>query len=755
MFLALVFMLMISGTNNRFIDINLLLVSAVSLTVISLVWLIVGQRGQIPLVWPILAWVVLYIPSIFTSIDPRRSDSQMILMSILIFLFILASDLAARGWPAELIVKCILLAGVVIIALGWADYLVWLQKLSQASPGFDLIYRPPSANVEAMFLNILIFLAAARFIQSKKIFSRIILGIYLLSCLWLLFLTSSRGGWLGTAGGMLGLVAVFIVNGKINWKPVWLKLRSRPVILAGLSLLTGMVVLVVGYFLYKETLHPTHYSVLVSRTYLWAPAWQSFLQSPIFGKGPFTYASAFIADYSVPSMVLFVHAQGTYLNILGERGITGFLAAAWLAVSLLLALWRRLTGAQDHNFAVVAGVLAGLIALVIHSVFDGFETEPLGLWVLAIAAGAALGLPAVGKRHILLRRPYWVLLILAAVWLDLWAVSPLFQGVAQADSGHWQSAAQTFQLSAQRDPGSVIAYQQLGLSESVLANHGDQAALDRAISSLKKTIQMEPTWAMNYANLGALYLSKNDLPSAQAEFEKSVKAASSCAVCYLNLGIVAETRNELPAAQAAFIQALSIQPDWVNAYFWRSTDFRKEVQSNWLKSHPLPANLTLEDLQAEQVAQSAYSVWFAQLAEDYLAVGNLSKAGQLLKVADLAYFNLPSDLSEVHWVEAELAASQGNLKDAVQLGQGALDSYRLQGVMGPGSFGQLYYGPLMFRRPSMAMELVPQLQTITTPDLWGRRMVQLIGWYHKIGDTAHANQLQNDLAVQIPDFKQQ
>jgi tetratricopeptide (TPR) repeat protein len=754
LFIALVIMLLISGTNNRFVDMNLLLVSAIFLSVLGLAWVVSGQRGNTPLAWPILAWVVLYIPSIFLSIDPRRSSSQMILMSILIFAFIFASDLGARGWPTELIVKCILLSGVVVIALGWADYMVWLLKLRQASQGFDLIYRPPSANVEAMFLNILILFAASRLILSKNWASRIILGIYLLACLWLLFLTSSRGGWLGTAGGMICLVTIFIVKGKLNWKPVWQKLRSNPVLFAGLILLIFAGAAVVGYFLYKETLHPTHGPILISRNGFWGPAWQSFLRSPLFGTGPFTYAGAYLANHSIPPMVLFVHAQGTLMNILAERGITGLLVAGWLAVSLVVALWRKLPGADNQQFSVIVGVLAAITALLLHSIFDGFETEPLGLWVLAIAAGAALASPATGKKLIFLRRPYWVILILAAVWLDLWAISPLYQGVAQADSGEWLKAAQTFQVSIQRDPGSVIANQQLGLTESVLAGDGDQAALDRAISSLKTTISMEPGWAMNYANLGALYFVKKDLPAAQAEFEKSIKAAPGCAICYLNLGMVAETSNDPSTAQAAYYQVFSSQPDWVNAYFWRSTELRKEVQSNWLKDHPLTPDPTIEELQSEKTALSAYSVWYAQLAEDYLTAGDKTQAASLLKDADLAYFSGPADQSEVRWVEAELAASQGNFKDAVTMGQEAVNSYQMQGVLGPGSFGQLYYGPLMFRRPSMAMELVPQLQTITTPDLWGTRMAQLLSWYQKLGDIAQADQLKSELAVQIPDFKE-
>lgn len=752
--LILVFMVLFSGTYNRLVDINLLMASAVLLSLIAVLWLIMGQGSQTPLAWPILVWVILYIPSIVTSIDPRRSAGQMILMSILIFVFILASDLAARGCPSELIVKCILLSGTVIIALGWAEYLPWLQKLWQAYPGLDLAYRLPTENLGAMFYNLFALLAIARLLQTKNWFVRILLGVYILACLWLLFLTSSRAGWLGTAGGLSCLLAIYILKGNINWKPVWQKFRGRPIVLTGIIMIVVAVAVVMGYFLYKETLHPTHGPILTARTDFWAPAWQSFLQSPIFGKGAFTYANAYNASHSVPPNVVFISAQGTLLNILDERGITGLLSAAWLSIALVIALWRKLSAVKGLSFSVVAGVLAAITALVFQSIFDGFFTAPLGIWLLAIAAGASLGNPSTGRRPFLFRRPYWVLLILAGVWLDLWAINPLYQGVIQADSGQWSTAAQTFQESIQRDPGSVIAYQQLGLSESVLAQNGDKAALDRAVSALLTTIKMEPTWAMNYVNLGALYLKQGDLQSAQDTFEKSVSAAPSCSLCYLNLGIVAEMRNLLPTAQQAYVQVFSLQPDWINAYFWRSTDFRKTVQSNWLKEHPRAPDPTLAELQAQKAAKSAYSVWYAQQAEDYITAGNMLQAEKLLKVADLAYSDSPEDFSEVRWVEAELAASQGKFKDAVNLGQEALNSYQMQGSRGPGSFGQLFYGPYMFRRPSMAMELAPQVQTITTPDLWGDRMSQLINWYQDLGDTNHVSQLKSQLAVQIPDFKE-
>jgi hypothetical protein len=86
------------------------------------------------------------------------------------------------------------------------------------------------------------------------------------------------------------------------------------------------------------------------------------------------------------------------------------------------------------------------------------------------------------------------------------------------------------------------------------------------------------------------------------------------------------------------------------------------------------------------------------------------------------------------------------------LGQQALESYRMQGIGGLNTFGQQYYAPLMFRRPAMAVDLVPQLATITLPDRWGQRMLQLGQWYAALGEQDKAEATYRELQKEIPDF---
>ncbi len=61
-----------------------------------------------------------------------------------------------------------------------------------------------------------------------------------------------------------------------------------------------------------------------------------------------------------------------------------------------------------------------------------------------------------------------------------------------------------FSQAVKRDPGNALAHQQLALTAAVLAQDGDQNMLDIAIQELETTIQLEPSWALNHANLAVL-----------------------------------------------------------------------------------------------------------------------------------------------------------------------------------------------------------------------------------------------------------
>jgi hypothetical protein len=78
--------------------------------------------------------------------------------------------------------------------------------------------------------------------------------------------------------------------------------------------------------------------------------------------------------------------------------------------------------------------------------------------------------------------------------------------------------------------------------------------------------------------------------------------------------------------------------------------------------------------------------------------------------------------------------------------------YRMTGLYGPGSLGQLYYAPLMFRRPAMALELAPQLVRIEMPDAWGQRVALLADWAEQSGDARTRPEAAGELKALVPDF---
>jgi tetratricopeptide (TPR) repeat protein len=156
------------------------------------------------------------------------------------------------------------------------------------------------------------------------------------------------------------------------------------------------------------------------------------------------------------------------------------------------------------------------------------------------------------------------------------------------------------------------------------------------------------------------------------------------------------------------------------------------------------------DLEKSAAANSEFAVTYAQLAEAYLRADRLPEAARLLKKADLAYAR-SSDGLEILWVKAELAVAQGDYKEAVTLGEKALAGYRDQSIYGPGTFGDPSYGPFLFRRETMALDMVPQLTVIRLTDPWAARMVVLGDWYTALGDAARAAAIYREVLSYVPD----
>jgi len=778
--LAFPYLLLLAATSNGIVIYELSRISVGALTVVVIVWLAaafwngrareagVGHASSVtyfarllPLGRPLALYLAVYWLTAFTSIDVRRSLGEAWLAGAYVFAFVLTVDLVNWGWPRELFVKAMLLTSGVLTGMGVYTLVEWYRQWLAANPGAwlpTIAYRLPAPNTVAIFLNLMLMAALARLWVTRARAPRVFLAVWIILALGLLFLTSSRSGWLGTAAGV-GAAVWLSVRGPApgaSLKPIWEAVRRRRTLWVAV-LLVGVAGLgLAGWVAYRQAAHPTHApSFLVARGNFWIAAWQAFLRSPWVGQGPFTFGSAFVHVSSVPPDLLYTHAHSLYFNLLAETGLVGVVAFGTSGVAAFLALWRQMRDLRGEDRAVAVGAFAALVAYAVHGIFETVSAEPANAFVISILLGVALapGLALAVPESNFARR--WPMMGLGAAlaiagWYGIWLASPLHLGVLAANKSDWNRAATQFAEATRRDPRSAVVHQQWGLAESVLASEGDASALAEAVTEFETTVRLDPNWALNHANLGALYAAQGNNEASVSALRAATELAPQVALYHLNLGLIAERADEAAEAEQAYADALRYQPEWADAYFWRATPFRVAFLARWRSSAPPLAVPTVADLEKSAAANSAFAVTYAQLAEAYLRADRLPEAARLLKKADLAYAR-SSDSLEILWVKAELAAAQGDYKEAVTMGEKALAGHRDQSIFGPGTFGDPSYGPFLFRRETMALDMVPQLTVIRLTDPWAARMVTLGDWHAALGDAARAAAIYREVLSYVPD----
>ena len=772
LFLIFCFLLFFANTWRALADYNLIRTGVSAIAVASVAWLVlhISRRSSrpAPLAVPLTIFLAAYLLTALTSIDVRRSLDEAWVAAMYVFVFWLVAQLAALGWPRELFVKALLIAGALLAGLAWYIFLSWYLHWLSVAPGVwlpEIAFRLPLANGTATFIYLLMLSAIARFAFTTARAPRILLAVWIVAALGLLYLTASRGGWLATAMGLATIAFVSIRDrGGLDYlATLWEKARGRWQLSVAIAVL-GLVAIVIAVRLAsRQIINPEKTTVGDARTEYWVPAWDVFLKNPIVGQGPLTFGSAYLRYNSTPPHGFFAHAHSLYFNLLSETGVIGFVAFGILAAAIFMALWRSVNrlGGEDRGVAISA--LACSVAWAVHSFVDTVHVEPMNAVLLAVLLGSALTdreadsqpYDQIGGRPTPNRFQTWlpiaIGLLLAATGLyNVWRLAPYHAGVLLGVRSQWAKAAAQLAEAKRRDPSSAMAYQQSGLVNSILAESGEPGALDQAINDFENVVALDPDWWLNHANLAALFSARGDQQAALREFREAVKLGSGSPLLQLNYGLAAESAGQMDEAEQAYSQALTLRPDWADAYFWRSTPFRAEVLAVWRGVAPPPMAKTLAEMQA-LATDADRARDYTPLIAAYLRMGRLAEAEQLMMKADLALVDTGEDRVEVLWLKAELAAARGDLQSAVELGKEAIEGYQSQSAFGAGGFGRAAYGLVFFRQEAMAVDLVPQLAVAPFTDNWAARYVTLGDWYVALGETAAAEAAYQWVLTLVPD----
>lgn len=585
---VLVYLYFWGSTQYSLFDTRLLMVSGVVITALVAAWALAGRRlpGR-GVMLPLLVFLAAQGLAAALSIDARRSIIEVWLYGVEASLLLLFSGLARGLFTPGKIVRLVLVVGAIFMALSWSEAAQWYLKWIQAHPGDWLpaeSYRLPAPNFVCVVLNVWLVFALARLWWAKSNLERAALGLFALSALGLIYLTSSRGGWIGTAAGLGGLFLVSLTLAPDFWKARWQKVRGSRWGLA--AVIGGALVLAGGFIalLLLQELRPGHSPFLQARGYLWQPAWNAFLRSPLWGSGPFTFISFYLQVNSVPPSLFFDYAHNIYLDLLGGSGLLGLASFAWLAWVLIRRMLNGLKGAQGMERAVLTGALSACAAFLAHGLFDSVHhTVPTSAWNLAILLGAASA--AGGEDE---KRRGWhpivtaALSLLAAVgfFFNAWLGLPMARGVRSAEQGDWPEAARQFALAVERDPRLAVTHQQLGLAYSKLYLQGEAGALEKAESAFEQAAALDPYWLLNWINLGLAREAQGNLDGALLAYRQAVTAAPQAYESHWLLGRALEWSGEEQQARLHYQSALKICPKCACAPFWSETDLRKELSAS-------------------------------------------------------------------------------------------------------------------------------------------------------------------------------
>ncbi len=702
------------------------------------------------------------------------------LLGLAVWVFLLVREMVAMGWTVGLWTKSLLALGTVVIALALSIiirwYLGWLTIAGIDNLVPPVILRiwslPGHPNFLAAMLNLLWPLALAQLIKDRGWIERLILILWTLAAWVVIFFTSSRGGWLGTAAAFVTLTALWVLEkGGVAWiSRTWRSLRSRPLVLFGLAM--GIVGLSVAALLvlWPQLSHPSHRPALESRQEFWGPAWDAFKSSPVVGVGPFTYEMEFnrAAMNSVPGKSIFTHAHSLYMTVLAEAGLLGssVLLIAMLSLAWnLRARWRHIGAGRR---AGIIGASAALSSAAVHGLFDTVQMMPTLAMLLAIVAAIELRRPADVQLH--QSRPctacwmgpiLWLGLIMTAIW-SLWGYAPAAEGVLAGNLDDWSEAILPLEEAVRRDANLGINHFHAAVAHGILAAD-DATHLEPAIAHYRAGIAHDPAYAPHHANLSALLWQAGRQTEAVTELQRAEMLAPKSPVFPLGLGVFYESMGDKEAAKDALERA-AVLSYGESTFFWRSSSLRQDVIAGVIGDLPDAEDdgwslLVEGDLAASRqmfataLDRSASAVEGNRgLAAVALAAGDVEAATHHLQVALFigpTYNLLEHRRAQMDW--ARLAVLRGELDAAISRAKPVIDAYRRETFWGYGRYGTADYGWYVYYRESLLQDMLPQVVTAGLPDEAGDWMLEVAGWHRQLGDIEAAQDLCSRVLEEIPD----
>ncbi|MEX2161081.1 MAG: O-antigen ligase family protein [Anaerolineales bacterium] len=786
--LLFAYVLLFGGGFPALVDFRLQLFSTLLAIAVLGGWLVarVLSKGRL-IASGIEAALFLFVLAQFVAVilseDPRRSLPHAVtwLTYLLIFMFVV--DLLRRGWPAELVEKCLLIAGALSLAFAALElgslYLSWKEVIAglEFAPTFQqrLTGILGDPNLLAAFVNLLIPLALARALVAGKAARGLLLG-FIAVALAVVYFTDSRGGLLGLGTGLAALAVLWVLvvsePAKRKVRKAWVVLRSKRWLLAALA---GGLLLVVGFVAWRTISFQgdtTHAPALEARDIYWQAAGNAFLKDPMTGAGPGMYPVYLMQIWSTPPARPYLHAHSFPFQVAAESGLIGIGALMFLFLMIgkrALAGWRGLDMPSRARRAAVFAALAGLAE---HSLVDDFfPFAAVGITTMVLLAMAEPA--AIARKRQKSIRPVWLLAGgAAAAGFTLFALLAYWhadQAVVASNAGDWQKAAIEMEAAAKADSGFAFYWLEAGYANARLAEE-DSLFADEGIGHYETATLTEPHYALLQANLAALLWQAGEQAPALEEMRIATRLAPEAWLFWLNRGVYEEQLGQTKGAAASYAQALAAESELADSVFWQETEIRQQALNEVVHTPvtgPRAESLAKVAEARDQIAAGDYAGAKSALLEAYalndqevrvyVAMGELAYAqGQLDKaeryVQAALWIQATSNQYKVEAIllGAETANASGDSQLALKRYKAGFDAILADASYGWGSAGWSPYAWFVFQRVAFAEDIVPQLERADISADVAIRLLVLAELYEEQGLVHEAETVRESLQPFLP-----
>lgn len=545
-----------------------------------------------PVILPVLAFVgyAAWRATLVEVTYPARRELLLVVMVVLVFWVALHNFY--RQEPTQWISHALVTLGALVGAyaliqwVGTSTQVLWLTQPAQYYKRAGGTFINP--NHLAGFLSLILPLAMAQiFVGRASAVSKVLYAYSSLMMMGGIAVTMSRGGWVATSLGLLGMFS-------------WLAWRRRelriPVAIAVVLLMTAG-----GLFLDRSDKARARIENVnrdgnmdsgMGRPLFWKPAFAMWRDHALFGVGPAQFDVRF-PQYRTPRNQInpgWVHNE--YLNLLTDYGIVGvaligaaLAALAWGSFRAFKYVERAagdLGSRNSNRTSVYVGVITGLGSLAVHCLVD-FD---LHIPVIAVTASLLTALLASHVRHATER--FWytppvflrILLCAAAVGVGVW-MAPLawkfgLEGVALNRTESVQEVTpalvEDLTLASVLMPDNARTAYELGENLRRLSFQGDsnwQELAVRAVETLNRAAQLNRFDARIQLSLGQTYRWLNDPEKAEVALQKAAELGPNDRIIANALAWYALQQGKLDEAQRLATQSLEWQ--------WWSNDLAREV----------------------------------------------------------------------------------------------------------------------------------------------------------------------------------